>query len=164
MISFKNLTSVAVAQAFKTGLAAVLSTYLAELLHLPQGYWAAITAIVVMQSQVHATLAASRDRLVGTAIGAFVGALFMAFVGDTLLCFGAAVILTMLICHLTGLDQSYRLACVTVAIIMLIPGPYAPWALAAHRFTEVALGIVIALAVNAIPLSRSELHSPGTNA
>ncbi len=157
MISFKNLTSIAVAQAFKTGLAAVISTYIAELMHLPQSYWAAITAIVVMQSQVQATLAASRDRLVGTAIGACVGALFVAFIGDSLLYFGIAVILTTLICQLTGLNQSYRLACVTVAIIMLIPHAHTPWTLAAHRFAEVALGIVVALVVNAIPLSRGRV-------
>ncbi|HEY4904307.1 MAG TPA: aromatic acid exporter family protein [Candidatus Sulfotelmatobacter sp.] len=155
MISFRNFTFIAVAQAIKTGLAAVISIYAAELLKLPQGYWAAITAIVVMQSQVKATLAASRDRLIGTAIGACIGALFVAFVGDTLPWFGAAIVVTTLICQLTGLDQSYRLACVTVAIVMLVPNTHSPWMLAVYRFTEVALGIVIALAVNAIPVSRA---------
>jgi uncharacterized membrane protein YccC len=162
MISSKNLTSVAIAQAVKTGLAAAASICIAHLLKLPQGYWAAISAIVVMQSQVKATLTASRDRLIGTAIGACIGAVFLAFIGDTLPWFGAAVIGAMLICQLTGLDQSYRLACVTVAIVMLIPHAGSPWMPAIFRFTEVALGIVIALAITAIPLHRRQ-HHPSSN-
>src|ERR1700722_8575138 len=154
MIAFKNLISTCLAQAIKTGVAVVGSVYVADLLRLPQGYWAAITAIVVMQSQVGATLTASRDRLVGTAIGAVTSALFAAFVGHTLPWFAVAVVVTMLICHWTRLDQSYRMACVTVAIVMLIPYTGPTWRVAMHRFIEVALGIVIALGVTAIPLPR----------
>jgi uncharacterized membrane protein YccC len=151
MFAFKNLSSIALAQAVKTGIAAVASAYLADLLNLPQGYWAAITAIVVMQSEVGATFIASRDRLVGTAVGAVTSALFIAFVGDSLVWFTVAVVVTMLICQWAGLERSYRLACVTVAIIMLIPHAGPPWRVAMHRFIEVALGIVIALGVTAIP-------------
>jgi uncharacterized membrane protein YgaE (UPF0421/DUF939 family) len=156
MISFKNLNSLAV-------VAAVASIYLTQLLRLPQGYWAAISAIVVMQSEVGATLAASRDRLIGTAIGACMGAVFVAYVGDTVPWFGVAVVLTMLICQSLGLDQSYRLACVTVAIVMLVPQTQSPWILAVHRFTEVALGIVIALGVTAIPVGPQSLNRPDAN-
>jgi uncharacterized membrane protein YgaE (UPF0421/DUF939 family) len=154
MISFKNLNSLAIAQAVKTGVAAVAALYLTQLLRLPQGYWAAISAIVVMQSEVAATMTASRDRLVGTSIAACTGAVFVAYAGDSVLWFGVAVVLTKLICQSLGPDQSYRLACVTVAIIMLVPQTQSPWILAFHRFTEVALGILIALGVTAVPLGR----------
>jgi uncharacterized membrane protein YccC len=156
MIAFKNLNSTAVVQAIKTGIAAVGSVYVAGLFNLPQGYWAAITAIVVMQSEVGATFIASRDRLVGTAIGAVTSALFLAFVGNTLPWFAVAVVVTILICQWAGLDQSYRLAGVTVAIIMVIPHTGPPWRVAMHRFIEVALGIVIAIGVTAIPLPRRQ--------
>jgi uncharacterized membrane protein YccC len=156
MLAFKNLNSTALAQAIKTGVAAVGSVYIAGLLNLPQGYWAAITAIVVMQSEVGATFTASRDRLVGTGVGAVTSALFVAYVGDSLLWFAVAVVITMLICQWAGLDQSYRLAYVTVAIIMLIPYAGPPWRVSIHRFIEVALGIVIALGVTAIPLPRRQ--------
>jgi uncharacterized membrane protein YgaE (UPF0421/DUF939 family) len=109
-----------------------------------------------MQSEVGATFTASRDRLVGTGVGAVTSALFVAYVGDSLLWFAVAVVITMLICQWAGLDQSYRLACVTVAIIMLIPYTGPPWRVAMHRFIEVALGIVIALGVTAIPLPRRQ--------
>ena len=42
-------------------------------LHLQQGYWAVISALLVMQSSIGGTLGASRDRFIGTLLGAAVG-------------------------------------------------------------------------------------------
>jgi hypothetical protein len=60
-----------------------------------------------MQSEVGATVGASRDRLIGTAIGAAAEALFGMLGSNGLLWFGLASTLTILICHLLGLEQSY---------------------------------------------------------
>jgi hypothetical protein len=81
--------------------------------------------MVVMQSEVGATVSASRDRLIGTAIGAVAGALF-GMLGSNVLWFGLASTLTILSCHVLGLEQSYLLARVTVAIIMLVWAPEPP--------------------------------------
>jgi uncharacterized membrane protein YccC len=67
-----------IAHAAKIGVAGVVSILAAKLFKLPQGYWAAISAFVVMGSDVGATVVASRDRLIGTAIGAALGAAFVA--------------------------------------------------------------------------------------
>jgi uncharacterized membrane protein YgaE (UPF0421/DUF939 family) len=139
------------AQAAKIGVAGVVSILAAKLLRLPQGYWAAISAFVVMGTDVSTTVAASRDRLLGTAIGAVLGAVFVASWGAHLLWFGIAVAATALICESVGLGQSYRLACVTLAIVMLINSGDPPWQRAAYRFAEVALGILVALLISALP-------------
>jgi uncharacterized membrane protein YccC len=138
-------------QAVKIGIAGVVSILAAKLLLLPQGYWAAISAFVVMGSDVGTTIAASRDRLIGTAIGAVLGAVFVVSLGAHLVWFGIAVAATVLICEVIGLGQNYRLACVTVAIVMLINTGSSPWGAAAYRFAEVALGILVALAITALP-------------
>lgn len=140
-----------VIHAVKIGIAGVVSILVARMLKLPQGYWAAFSAFVVMGTDVGTTFAASRDRLIGTAIGAVLGAVFVALLGVHLVWFGVAVALTVLICESAGLGQSYRLACVTVAIVMLINTAGSPWKSAAYRFVEVALGIVIALLISALP-------------
>jgi hypothetical protein len=92
-----------------------------------------------------------RESFRGTAIGAFTGAVFAYFGGSHLLWFGVAATLTVLLCEVLGLGQSYRLACVTVAIVMLIDRTASPWNTALNRFLEVALGIVIALVLSAVP-------------
>jgi uncharacterized membrane protein YccC len=135
-------------QAIKTAIAGVISLYLTNLFHLPQGYWAAITALIVMQSNVGATLNASRTRLAGTAIGAVVGGFFMAMFGMNVMGFALAVTIAFFVCDVLHLAESQRLATVTVAIIMLIGQTASAWVIALHRFTEVALGILIALLVS----------------
>ncbi|MGB6725897.1 MAG: FUSC family protein, partial [Terracidiphilus sp.] len=62
--------------AAKTTLAAALSWWLATLFGVRDGYWGSISAIIVLQSKVGATVTASRDRIIGTAIGAVVGFAF----------------------------------------------------------------------------------------
>ena len=59
-------------QAVKTAGAAVLSLYVCRWLGLPEGYWAVISAIIVMQSNLKTTLRDGLSRLAGTAIGAVV--------------------------------------------------------------------------------------------
>ena len=51
----------------------------------------------------------------------------------------------------------YRYATVTLTIIVLIPRTGPPWISAAHRFVEVSIGIVVALAVVAIWEERQRL-------
>src|SRR5580658_2767022 len=109
-------------QAIKTAIAGVIALYITNLFHLPEGYWAAISALIVMQSNVGATLSASRTRLAGTAIGAVVGGLFVALWGSNTMGFALAVAIAFVVCDLLHLAESQRLATVTVAIIMLIRG------------------------------------------
>jgi uncharacterized membrane protein YgaE (UPF0421/DUF939 family) len=136
--------------AAKTGFAAMLSYYLARFLRLPESYWAAISAIIVMYSDVSSTVRASGYRLVGTAIGASMGAVFAALFGQRLWAFGVAVTLTVLVCALLGFAEAARLAGVAVAIVMLVGHPGRPWIAALHRFLEVSFGIVIAVVVSVL--------------
>jgi uncharacterized membrane protein YccC len=73
-MSFKNLlTFELVVHAVKSAIAGAGALYIAEIVQLPQGYWAAISALVVMGADVGETFKASRDRLIGTAVGAVTG-------------------------------------------------------------------------------------------
>jgi uncharacterized membrane protein YgaE (UPF0421/DUF939 family) len=135
-------------QAFKIGLAAVLSYYLARFLNLPESYWAAISAIIVMYSDVSKTVKASGYRLIGTAIGVTIGAASAAVFGIHLWSFGFAVTTTVLICALLGFEDAARLSGVAVAIVMLASHPGKPWIAAIHRFLEVSFGIVIAVLIS----------------
>jgi uncharacterized membrane protein YgaE (UPF0421/DUF939 family) len=72
------------------------------------------------------------------------------FTGN-LLIFAAAVFVLGLLCATFRMEKSaYRYASVTLAIIVLIPRSNAPWIIALHRFFEVSVGIVVALALAAV--------------
>jgi len=133
--------------AAKTALAASLCWCLAALFGLHDGYWGSISAIIVLQSNVGSTVTASRDRILGTIIGAILGFSFSLF-GTLPWTYALAVLAAVIICGLLGLRNSSRLAGVTISIVMLVKtGSH--WTIAMDRVIDVFLGIVVALAVSA---------------
>ncbi len=142
----KDVTNQAIS-AFKTGIAVVLCVWLGNLFGLAHSYWAAVSAIVVMGSDTTVTFASCRDRVIGTAIGAFLGwVTFYAWHGHYLL-YGLAVTLCLFVCGALAYDKAGRLAAVALSIIVLVSIDGGPAQAAIARFLEVSLGIVVALAV-----------------
>jgi uncharacterized membrane protein YccC len=137
--------------AAKTALAAALCWWLALRFGLHDGYWGAISAIIVLQSNMGATVTASRDRLIGTLIGGVLGFSFSLF-GVLPWNYILAVLLAVIVCGLLGLRSSSRLAGVTITIIMLVQKGGSRWGLALDRVGQVVLGIVVALAVTTLVL------------
>src|ERR1035438_1084553 len=135
--------------AAKTALAAALCWWVAARFGLHDGYWGAISAIIVLQSNMGATVSASRDRILGTLIGAVLGFSFSLF-GVLPWNYVLAVLAAVIVCGLLGLRSSSRLAGVTITIIMLVQKTGPRWSLALDRVMEVVLGIVVALAVTTL--------------
>ena len=118
---------------------------------MPEAYWAAIATVVVMQSSLGATLTLSIERIVATALGASVGAVEVNYFGANLVAFLFAIFLMGLLSLGFRLEKTaYRYASVTLTIIVLIPRTNPAWIVGLHRFIEVSVGIVVALAVVAI--------------
>ncbi len=130
----------------RTALAAVVSVLVARLFRLPEAYWAPITTLVITQSSLGAALAVSRQRFLGTALGALVGAIVAIHFGRHVLAFGTGVFILGLLCAVARSERSaYRFGGVTLAIVLLIPRPAPPWQIAFHRCAEVFIGIGVAL-------------------
>jgi uncharacterized membrane protein YgaE (UPF0421/DUF939 family) len=137
--------------SIRTAIAATLSLTVARLFGLPEAYWAAIATLVVMQSTLAATLVISIERIVATALGAATGALVASYFVGNFLLFAATVFALGLLCAALRMEKSaYRYASVTLAIIVLIPRANPAWIVAIHRFVEVSVGILVALAVTAV--------------
>jgi uncharacterized membrane protein YccC len=142
----ENLPSVW--HAVRTAVAATLSVLLARLIRLPEEYWAVIATLVVMQSPLSSTVPLAIQRIVASALGALLGAIESACFGANLVVFALTIFVLGLISIGFRLEKvGYSYAGMTLAIIVLIQRPEAPWIAAVHRFTEVSLGILVALAV-----------------
>src|SRR5579863_2335912 len=118
--------------AARTALAAALCWWIALRFGLHDGYWGAISAIIVLQSNFGATITASRDRILGTIIGAIFGFGFSLF-GVLPWNFILAILCAVILCGLLGLRNSSRLAGVTISIVMLVEKGGSHWVLALHR-------------------------------
>ena len=158
----KNLPSLT--HAIRTAVAATVSVIIARLAQMPEGYWAAIATLVVMQSTLGATLTLSIERIVATAVGASVGALEGYYFGANLIAFAVAIFLLGLLSTLFRLEKAaYRYAGITLTIVVLIPRAAAPGIVALHRFLEVSIGILVALAVVAVWPEERHVPAPGSS-
>lgn len=132
----------------RAAVAAVAADALAYFLSLPNGYWAVITAILVVQSSIGASLSAAIDRVLGTVLGGVIGVICAMIAGASLpLTFallGLGIVLTSTI---AARFPSYKLAPVTVAIVLLSDPTHAqPIVSGFHRLFEIAVGGVVGLA------------------
>src|SRR5215813_9250568 len=149
--SWKEENLPSVGHAVRTAIAATLSVLLARLVGMPEQEWAVIATLVVMQSPLSSTVSLAIQRIVASALGASLGAIESAYFGANLVAFALTMFVLGLISFAFRLERvGYSYAGMTLAIIVLIPRPEAPWIAALHRFAEVSLGILVALAVVAV--------------
>ena len=149
MISYSRLNWLVVVSSARTAIAAAASFLIARLAGLPEAYWAPIITLVIMQSTLHATLKISGERFIGTVLGALAGGLLARYFPQAWWVFAAGVFLLGIVCALLHLENSYRFAGITLAIVILIPHLAAPWIVALHRSIEVTIGIVVGLVMTA---------------
>lgn len=145
--------------AIKTGVAACLSfllgTFLNSLFHqaaIPiSELWCTVSSILVLQAHTGGTYKAACERVLGIVIGSFLGSYFSATLGSNSLLLGLCVTSTIILCTLANLKESVRIACLSVAVIMIIftTQPHiSPWAFGLHRFIDSLLGIMVGIAVS----------------
>jgi uncharacterized membrane protein YccC len=120
-----------------------------RLIGLEEGYWALISAVVVTQPALGSTLAAGRDRVIGTIIGALAGlaVLWGAQLGiSSFLLFWVALLPLAI---LTAVKPNLRLCCITLAIVVLVPSAGTPFIRPLQRILEILIGTVASIIVTA---------------
>jgi uncharacterized membrane protein YccC len=134
-------------QAIQTTVAACVAYLLVETFSLPQGFWAVMTAILVTQANVGASLGLALDRLLGSRLGVVVGGGVAVALADTHeLKFAGLAVTVLVLAFFAARRPSLRIACVTAAIVVLgDPRLGPPIASAENRMLEVALGTIVAV-------------------
>lgn len=145
--------------ALKTSIAASLSLFLglafSKVFQRPDtlisGLWCVLATIVVLQAHLGGTYKAAWVRFSGVAIGSIIGSLFFVYLGaDHPISLGASIFLTIIICSLLNLKESFRIACLSTAIIIIFGGlnpNMDPWVFSFFRFIDSCIGIFVAVFV-----------------
>jgi uncharacterized membrane protein YccC len=132
-------------QAIQTMVAAVAAYLVATYFAMPQGYWSVMTAILVVQANVGASLGLAFDRLLATLLGAATGAALVAAFGQSHPAAPLALAVIAL-AYIATFRPTLRLAPVTAAIVILGDPHYGtPLASAANRVIEIGIGAIIAV-------------------
>jgi uncharacterized membrane protein YccC len=143
-----------------SALAAVASFVIARLFRLQEAYWAPMSTLIVMKLTLDAAFPVAVQYVLGTALGAAVGAVMEIYFHTSVTAFGAAIVLVGLLCVALRIQRSaFRYACITLVIVMLVPRSTSGRLVALHRFFEVTIGIAVGLVVFAV-WQKVNLRSP----
>jgi uncharacterized membrane protein YgaE (UPF0421/DUF939 family) len=136
--------------ALRAAVAAALSVAIAQWWQLQFPIYAMISAVVVTDLKASETWKLGLPRLVGSILGAVLGALTCAFLRPNAWEAGIAIFAAMFLSHLLRLRNSARVAGYVCGIVLLAFGDH-PWEYALHRTIETALGIAMAMFVSLVP-------------
>jgi uncharacterized membrane protein YgaE (UPF0421/DUF939 family) len=126
----------------------------AYLLGLEFPLYALIAAIIVTDLSALRTRQLGVQRLIGTIIGAALGAAVstganhLAHVGPLII--AAGVCAAMLLSHMLGLKEAAKLAGYVCGIVLLDHNAH-PWSYALYRLVETVIGIGAAVTVSVVP-------------
>ncbi len=151
MPSFWSRQSGPLKQGIKTGLAGTITYAIYAVWHLPQGYWAVFTALVVTQANLGASWKAALYRTIGSTCGALAAALLIPILGNGPV--GVLIVLLLLATlfgYLTSLHPAFTAAGFTSALILVFGGQGEPWHMAWLRVLYTILGAVVAFGVGAL--------------
>ncbi|MBB3019805.1 putative membrane protein YccC [Microvirga lupini] len=137
--------------ALRVTIAGVLAYAVTRFFNMPQGYWAVITAVVVMQASVGGSLKAAIERFSGTLAGAIYGGVIAALIPHgSATTLGLAIIVALFpLALLAAVKPAFRVAPITSLIMLLPPTGQAigPLASAFDRVLEIMLGNIVGVAV-----------------
>ena len=117
---------------------------------LPERYWALITTIVVTQPMLSDTLAAGRDRVVGTLIGAGVGFLVLEASDHGAPALPLFWIALAALAAVIAVFPYLRLCAVTLTVVVLVPGNDKAFVRPLDRVVEILLGTLAAVIASAV--------------
>ncbi len=130
--------------------ACLLSYAFAKLFGLKEEYWALITAVVVTQPALDDTLIASRDRVIGTLLGAGVGFVVLKAAQHDLPILPLFWCALVPLAALTAVRQSLRLSCITLIVVVLIPSAGPPFERPLDRVFGILVGTITSVIVSAV--------------
>jgi len=150
----KTETEIAIKSAVVAALSLFVGVSVSRLMGRPDkfisGAWCVMTSIVVLQASIGGTYKAAWKRFLGVLIGSFMGGIFTITFGTNPLSLGISIGLTVMTCCSIHLKESYRIACLSVAIVMVLWGlnpTLSPWQFSLYRLVDSTIGILIAVII-----------------
>lgn len=135
--------------ALRMTVAALLTYAVVIGLGLPQGFWAVITAVLVVQANLGGSIKVAIDRFVGTLSGAVVGVVAMMTIAHTSTqAQVASIVLALLpLGFVAAMKPNMRVAPLTALIVMLVASHSDPVSSAIERVIEIFIGDVVGVSV-----------------
>lgn len=145
---------IAMRNGVAAGLALFVGNVLSEALDRPNpivsSLWTCLTTILVLQAHLGGTYRAAWMRFLGLIVGTLIGGAMTAAFGSDALTLALSVAITIVMCSLFKLQESFRIAVASVAVIMIVwqlNPSVSPWLFSFYRFVDSCFGILIAVGI-----------------
>jgi uncharacterized membrane protein YgaE (UPF0421/DUF939 family) len=119
----------------------------ARALGVQEGFWGAITAISVLQTEFKTSWATARDQFTGAAVGGTMALIVLLALGQDVAGYAVAVVASLLVCWAINVPSAARLAGITATIVLLVPRSASAERMFVSRLSEVGWGICVAISL-----------------
>ncbi len=140
----------AIQLAARSALAAAIAVGIVQWLGMAHPIYAMIAAVIVTDLDAAQSRKFALNRLVGTVIGAGLGALAAPWLAPGPLAVLVAIGAIMLLCHALKLDGAAKISGYICGIVVLEHSGQA-WLYAAERLAETLVGVGVALGLSLVP-------------
>jgi uncharacterized membrane protein YgaE (UPF0421/DUF939 family) len=134
----------------RAAISAGLAVAIAELLGMHYPIYAMVGAVIVSDLSPTETRRLALRRLLGSMLGAVVGATFSYFLPPSAWAVGLSILVAMMLSALLHLQGAARIVGYVCAIIVLGHSDD-PWFYGMHRMLETVLGVMVAMLVSLVP-------------
>lgn len=149
-VDWKVAIKIGVVGALAYAIGSGASHYMNRPDSLVSGMWCVMAALIVMQAHLGGTYNEAYTRFLGIFIGSALGGLFTVLLGSSPFSLGVSILCTIVLCSLANIRDSIRIACMSVAVVMILWNlrpEVSPWVFAFFRIIDSTLGILIAVLV-----------------
>lgn len=132
----------------KTALSVMICIVIFQIFNMGSPFYAAIAAIISMQSSVADSFKIGKYRMLGTFLGAFVGLVFALIGPSNPILIGLGVMIIIYVSNLLDWNKSISIAGVVFIAIMVNLNGGSPFVYSLNRIIDTSIGIVVAVLIN----------------
>lgn len=132
----------------KTSVAVAITLLICDLLNITNPFFAAIAAIIAMESSISATLSTVKDRIYGTVLGAVLALAFSMIMPINWLTMGVGILIVIYICNQFKWQGTIKISTIVFIAVLLGYEAGNRWEYAIFRVIDTSIGLGIGTLIN----------------
>lgn len=135
-------------RTIKTAIAVAVTLLVCDILNITNPFFAAIAAIIAMESSISATFSTVKDRIYGTILGAVLALVFSWVFPINWLSMGIGILIVIYVCNQFGWQGTIKISTIVFIAVLLGYEAGNRWEYALFRILDTIIGLSIGTLIN----------------
>ncbi|MCD4712490.1 MAG: FUSC family protein [Clostridiales bacterium] len=135
-------------RTIKTAMAVAITLLICDILNITNPFFAAIAAIIAMESSISATFSTVKDRIYGTILGAILALVFSWIFPINWLSMGFGILIVIYVCNQFGWQGTIKISTIVFIAVLLGYEAGNRWEYAVFRIIDTTIGLTIGTIIN----------------